>query len=150
MPQAAPPQRHLAFTQIANRSNQMWHMPTLDRHLPLPGTVWGLVACLGVSASPAIALECPISHSLSEPGALRETNQTIKQIASTLTIRGSAAIPTLIFNLRAKYPHSTDAQVTNYMITAYCPVVSKKPALSEDQKRTLLEQFADKVRARLN
>jgi hypothetical protein len=107
-----------------------------------------ILSSLGVF--PAMALECPAAQSTTERGVLREPQRTIAMRARTLANRGSAAIPGIIYSLRSKYPHSTDAEVTNYLITAYCPVINREAALSENQKRRSLERFADQVRARLN
>jgi hypothetical protein len=130
----------------------MLQKPTLHRHRnrKLPWLTWTFLSLSGLSVLPASALECPLAQSTTQPGALRESRQTIAMRARTLESRGSAAIPSIIFSLRSKYPHSTDAEITNYLITAYCPVLNREPALTDNQKRASLERFADQVRARLN
>ena len=90
--------------------------------------------------SPALALDCPQAQSHNVRGALKETAQ-ITAAQSGLAARGSAAIPSLIFQIRKNNPDSTDGEITNYLITAYCPVVNGRQELSEQQKRADLARF---------
>ena len=67
----------------------------------------------------------------------------------TLAARGSAAIPGLIFQIRRDHSGSTNGEIINYLITAYCPVVNGRQELSEQQKRDELNQFSSQVRRQL-
>jgi len=99
--------------------------------------------------SQASALECPLPQARAQVGVLKETRTTIAKRAQLLDQKGSAAVPTIIFTLRQKFPNSSNAEITNYLITAYCPVLNRKHELSDDQRRQRLEQFGDQVRDNL-
>ena len=94
---------------------------------------------------PALALECPSPQMQASQGALREPPKVLAARSTTLKARGSAAISGLIFQIRKSNPGSTDAEITNYLITVYCPVVNKRPGLTEEQKKQDLTRFAGQV-----
>ena len=79
--------------------------------------------------------------------ALKETKDDIATLGQQLQ-QGSAgnAVNEIIYNLRQKYPNATSEEVVNYLVTAYCPVVKEDKALSEDQARAKLDEFAMQVR----
>jgi hypothetical protein len=108
-----------------------------------------ILLAASVIAVPAIALECPQPHMKAAPGVLQETPRAISMRAATLKARGSAAIPSLIFQLRKSHPASSNGEITNYLITAYCPVVNAKPELTDDEKKSMLVRFANQVRRQL-
>jgi hypothetical protein len=108
-----------------------------------------LLVLLIFSLSPASALECPLPQKVTEQGALKESRETIEQRAQLRTAQVSSAIPSLVHALRKKFPTSTDAEITDYLITAYCPVLNQKAELSDDQRKAQLEQFGDQVRGDL-
>jgi hypothetical protein len=107
-----------------------------------------LAAWMG-GLSPASALECPLPQTTTQRGALKESPRIITEQAQTLAAQGSAAIPSLIHALHKRFPHSTNAEITDYLITAYCPVLNRKRALSDSQRKSRLEQFGDQVRSSL-
>jgi hypothetical protein len=109
---------------------------------------WAIGSAI-MNVVPAEALECPNPQLVGSKGALVETAATIASRGHTLAARGSAAIPSIIFSVRKNNPHASDAEITNYMITAYCPVLNRKSVLSDDQRKAALERFASQVRARL-
>jgi hypothetical protein len=113
------------------------------------GMLFWMVGLAVMSVAPAQALECPNPQKSGSRGALMETPATIASRDQTLAARGSAAIPTIIFSVRKRHPHASNAEITNYMITAYCPVLNRKSELSDDQRRAALEAFASQVRGRL-
>jgi len=109
-----------------------------------------LTAWMGIALStPALALECPQPQMQASHGALKESPNVIQTRSATLKAQGSAAIPSLIFQLRKSHPGSTNAEITNYLITAYCPVVNEKAQLNETQKKKVLTRFADQARRQL-
>ena len=116
---------------------------------PLVIALAAAIACGALAGSPALALECPQAQSHNVRGALRETAQMIAARSGTLAARGSAAIPSLIFQIRKNNPDSTDGEITDYLITAYCPVVNGRQELSEQQKRADLARCSSQVRQQL-
>ncbi|MGI9372827.1 MAG: hypothetical protein ACR2OJ_10050 [Hyphomicrobiales bacterium] len=95
----------------------------------------------------AVALECPNPQETASAGTLKETKDDIATLGQQLQ-QGSAgnAVNEIIYDLRKKYPNATSEEVVNYMLTAYCPVVKEDKALSEDQARAKLDEFAMQVR----
>jgi hypothetical protein len=123
---------------------------SFGRHATLKvATMFWALGFAVMTAAPARALECPNPQLVGSEGALIETPAIIASRGHTLAARGSAAVPSIIFSLRKKYPHASDAEITNYMITAYCPVLNRKTGLTGAQRKSDLEKFANQVRARL-
>lgn len=106
----------------------------------------GLVVAVTVLASgQASALECPVAHPENSPVALRETQAQIKTDAQMLAAQGSDAIPTIVHGVRQKHPRAGLAEITNYLVTTYCPVLQANAALSETEKRARLVAFSSQV-----
>lgn len=95
---------------------------------------------------PAHALECPVPQPLARPGVLRETPAQIatvgKQLATGDVVTQIAAI---VADLRARYPKVENAELVNYLVTAYCPVAAGMPGLNDSQRRAQVETFASQV-----
>ena len=123
--------------------------PRPDHNTKYMATVYmTLTACIAL-ITPAKALECPEPQMQASHGALQETPKTISTRTAALKARGSAAVPSLIYQLRKSHPNSSNADITNYLITAYCPVVNQKAELTEEQKKRALGRFTDQVRSQL-
>jgi hypothetical protein len=92
----------------------------------------------------AAALECPVPQKLAQPGVLQETQAQIDKVAAQLAAGGSSVDVTLkaiIADLRARYPHVENAEIANYLISAYCPVAARSPGASDGEKKLQLDQF---------
>ena len=107
------------------------------------------LSSMTVLTLPAMAFDCPQVQSESVSGVIKETEKTISTQSQTLAARGSAAIPSMVFQLRKSHPAASNAAITNYRITAYCPVVNRKVELTEVQKKDALALFASQVRDQL-
>ena len=99
--------------------------------------------------SVAEAMECPLPQPSNSTGVMRESRQTIAELSSAFAQRGTGATPEIIISLRQKYPRSTNAELSNYLIAAYCPVVNRNSALSDREKRAAVKRFADQVNNQL-
>jgi len=55
----------------------------------------------------------------------------------------------VIADLRKRYPQAENAELANYLITAYCPVVAGQPQLSEAERKARLDQFVSQLMRRL-
>jgi hypothetical protein len=101
-----------------------------------------LTAVIAVMASEtgAAALECPALQSLG--GETAGTPDLSQQLASKDVL---AQVPGLLGTLHAKFPSASNAQLVNYLIAAYCPVVKADAALSDQEKMGKVKEFADKV-----
>jgi len=100
-----------------------------------------LLAGLGL-ALPASALECPTPQPLAKPGVLQETPAQIEETGKMLS-SGDVGQQTkaIIADLRSRYPEADNAELANYIVTAYCPVVDRLTGLSESEKKARLDQF---------
>ena len=100
-----------------------------------------LVAGLGL-ALPASALECPAAQPVAKPGVLQETPAQI-EVTGKMLSSGNVGQQTqaLIADLRKRYPQAGSAELANYIVTAYCPVVDRLTGLSEPEKKARLDEF---------
>jgi len=103
-----------------------------------------LVACLGLP-SQASALECPAPQKLSRPGVLKETQTQIAIAAKFLeSAPSNVTVPLIEADLRARYPGVENAEIVNYVVTAYCPVVNAMQ-VSEADKQARMSRFAQDI-----
>jgi hypothetical protein len=103
-----------------------------------------LISILGCfwMAHPASALECPVPQKLPHPGVLKETQAQIDQTAKRLSSGDVCAqVKAIILDLRSRYPHVENAELVNYVISAYCPVVAGLPGLSGAEKKARMDGF---------
>ena len=110
--------------------------PRVSRHI----ATWTMALSLGLAfVGQARAVECPAPQKLSRPGVLRETQQ---QIATTgaLLAKGDQTLAVL-GELRKRYPGAESAEIVNYMIGAYCPIVAGRSDLSDADKQSLIARF---------
>ena len=102
------------------------------------------LACLGF-ALPAAAqsIECPIPQPRQGPGILKESPAKIAEIGTLLASGDSGnRAPEVVADLRKRYPGASNAEIENYLITAYCPVAAKLDGLSVAERKAKLNQFA--------
>jgi hypothetical protein len=100
-----------------------------------------LAACLGFACA-ASALECPAPQKLSRPGVLKETPTQIAIVGQFLASgETSKTVPLVEADLRARYPGVESAEIFNYIVTAYCPVVNTMSGLSDVDKQARLSRF---------
>jgi hypothetical protein len=99
-----------------------------------------LAACLG--SSPSWALDCPAPQALSRIGVLKETPTQMAVVGAFLASgESSKTVPLVEADLRARYPGVENAELVNYIITAYCPVVDQAKDTSDADKKARLERF---------
>ena len=105
------------------------------------------------AALPARALECPVPHVLPHPGIITETQPQIREYGATLAGGDTGnAIGVIAQDLRTKYPGVTDAEITNFLVSAYCSEL-KAEGYQGDRARTRIKDFAsraDRLVARQN
>lgn len=106
------------------------------------GAPFALAAILG-SAPRAMALECPEPQKLAQPGVLKETPTQMAVVAQFLASgKSNKTVPLVEADLRARYPGVENAEVVNYIITAYCPVVKDMTGMSDKAKQARMNRFA--------
>jgi hypothetical protein len=92
----------------------------------------------------AAALECPAPQKLAHPGVLQETPAQLADTAKRLAASGAdvdVTLKAMIGDLRARYPNVENAEIANYLISAYCPVAARLPGASDGEKKLRLDQF---------
>ena len=96
---------------------------------------------------PAQAFECPVRQALPGPAVLQETSKRTQEL-TTLLATGDLGnrVPIIVADLRKRYPNVADAEVSNYLIAAYCPVVAKLSGLGDAEKQARVDRFASEVR----
>ena len=115
----------------------------------IPHRITGAVA-LGLWAvlqggSSARALECPVPHPSVGPTAIKQTDEGIRADKNLLTAQGTGAIPKIAARLKQEHPSAPAAEITNYLLTAYCPVLNENTSLSEAEKRERLMAFSARL-----
>jgi hypothetical protein len=113
----------------------------------------GRVAWAAVGASlllaaimPALALECPAPQPLTHPGILKETQAQTQQVANLLATGDDAnRIRVIVQDLRARYSGVENAEIINYLMAAYCPVVAQLSGLGEQEKQTRMGRFVSQL-----
>ena len=115
----------------------------------MPTTRWQAAAAIGLICagfalpSSAQTLNCPMSQSTHSAGVLKETPAQIAETGSFLASGDSSnRAPEVVADLRKRYPGIADAEIENYLVTAYCPVAAKLNGLSLAERQSRVDQFA--------
>jgi hypothetical protein len=105
-----------------------------------------LLAMYAALAVPAQALECPAPKALTRPGVLRETPAQITAMSNLLATGDvSNRVSVVVADLRARYPGVENAELVNYLMAAYCPIVARLSGLSEAEKQARMDNFVSQV-----
>ncbi|WP_431285525.1 hypothetical protein ACQW02_12250 [Humitalea sp. 24SJ18S-53] len=103
---------------------------------------------LACAALPAAALDCPIPQPNATAGVIREPAAQIDRLAGLLGTGDVAnRVPDIVRDLRQRYPAAGSADIVNYLVTAYCPVVNQLTGLGEAEKQARLAAFSSTVMA---
>jgi hypothetical protein len=120
-------------------------MTAIRRRRGSAGRLPWLAICFLVSL-PARACECPVPQALPGPAVLRETPARTQALTALL---GSGdlgnRVPILVKDLRDRYPGATHAEIANYLMAAYCPVVAQLSGLGDAEMRARMERFGSLV-----
>ncbi len=104
------------------------------------------IALVAALAGPALALECPMPQPLTRPGILQETPARIAALSNRLASGDLGnVIPVIVADLRARYPSIENAEIINYLMAAYCPIVARFSGLSDQQKQAQMDQFTSQL-----
>jgi hypothetical protein len=104
-----------------------------------------LTCILGGSTTRSEALDCPIPQPATTASALRESSQAIQEVSNLLEAQGTGVVPEIIAELKRKYPTAHDAEIANYLVTLYCPIVDRDAALSDVEKSARLGAFSSQI-----
>lgn len=112
-------------------------------------TRWRVVSATGIICAsfawPAAAqpMVCPVPQKTLGPGVLKETSVQIAETGKALASGdGVNRVPEVVADLRKRYPGVSDAEIENYIVTAYCPEVAKLDGLSAGEQRARVDLFA--------
>ena len=97
------------------------------------------------ATSAARALDCPIPQPRTTASALQESPQDIQVLSGLIAAQGTGVVPQIIAQLKRKYPDAQDAEITNYLVTLYCPVVNRDGSLSNAEKADRLSAFSSQI-----
>ena len=96
-------------------------------------------------ALPAAAqsMDCPTPQPVRGPGVMKETPVQMAETGSFLASGDSVnRVPEVAADLRKRYPGVSDAEIQNYVVSAYCPVAAKLNGLSVAEQRARMDRFA--------
>lgn len=92
------------------------------------------------------AFECPEAKAKTDGSALQETPEQLASATEALkSPEQENAIRTLATDLKNKYPNADDAEIVNYMLTAYCPLVKAEDGLGDSEKQARMDRFSSQV-----
>jgi hypothetical protein len=112
----------------------------------LPYVLAGAVVAQIGLAKPASAFECPEPQAQGVPGIIPESPQEITGLGNLLRSGDlENRLEVTAQDLKRKYPKADKTELTNYMVTAYCPIVMADQDLSDSEKRERLDQFSSQV-----
>jgi hypothetical protein len=108
----------------------------------------GLILAGFALQSSAQSLNCPMPQTAHGPGVLKETPVQIAETGSFLASGDSInRAPEVVADLRKRYPGVGDAEIENYLVTAYCPVAAKLNGLSVAERQARVDRFARQANA---
>ncbi|MGH6900161.1 MAG: hypothetical protein ACREJ5_27025 [Geminicoccaceae bacterium] len=102
----------------------------------------GLLICL---MQPAVAFECPEPQARTGAGVIQESQGEVDRLSALLRTGDlDNRLEVLARDLKAKYANADTTELTNFMVSAYCPVVAEE-GLSDGEKDARLTAFGQQV-----
>ena len=92
-------------------------------------------------------IECPTPQSGQATGTLGESPSQIKAAGDELGQGTENQIAEVAARLRKQHANASSAEIINYMVTAYCPVVNARPSLDKAAKQQSLQAFSARAEA---
>jgi hypothetical protein len=106
------------------------------------------IAIFMAAQAPAAAFECPVAHGRTGSAEIKETPAQIAQLTRELEVDETGNTTTAtIWQLEQKYPKAGFGEIVNYMVTAYCPIVSQNAFLSDNEKEERLKLYSKQIAA---
>lgn len=123
---------------------------TLSAHAKFSCSVAGFAFTVLLMATTALrAFECPLPH---PKGGLKTIRETPAQISELRRMLGNGddgnVVSEIIFDLKRKYPDAGSGEITNFLVTAYCPTV-KAQGYSDRKATQKVRKFSSLVVERL-
>jgi hypothetical protein len=86
---------------------------------------------------------CPETQPRTTAMALKETTADVTRYSAALSgPERENAIREIATDLKRRYPQADDAEIVNYLLTAYCPLVKEQSGLSDREKREMMDRFS--------
>jgi hypothetical protein len=96
----------------------------------------------------AATIICPEIQSRTTQMALKETAADVARASAALSgPEPENAIRSIAADLKRRYPHADSAEIVNYLLTAYCPLVKEERGLDDRQRRARMDRFSTQVYA---
>lgn len=104
---------------------------------------------IAVLPLPVAGLECPVLHPVGSSRAIAETAAAVAEDGSLLStdVSGSA-IGKVISRLREAHPDASNAEIQNYLLTAFCPSLVQR-GYDEAKTTQMFDDFTKSVEAEL-
>ena len=100
---------------------------------------------LMLAVQPALAFECPERQAQTGAGVIQESQDEIDRLSDMLRTGDlDNRLEVLARDLRGKYANADKTELTNFMVSAYCPVVAEA-GLSDSEKDARLTAFGQQV-----
>jgi hypothetical protein len=94
---------------------------------------------------PAVAFECPEPQARTDAGVIQESQDEIDQLSAMLRAGDlDNRLEVLARDLKDKHANADKTELTDFMVSAYCPVLAVE-SLSDAEKATRLTTFGQQV-----
>jgi len=105
----------------------------------------GAAGLLMLAMPPALAFECPEPQARTSAGVIQESQDEIDRLSDMLrTGDVDNRIEVLARDLRTRHANADKTALTDFMVSAYCPVVAEA-GLSDSEKDARLTAFSQQV-----
>ena len=104
------------------------------------------VAAAGCSGN-SEQINCPTDQNGRTAGTLGESLSQIKAAGDELGQGTENQIAEVAARLRKRNTNADDAEIINYVVTAYCPVINAMPSLDKAAKQQSLQAFSVRAEA---
>ena len=86
---------------------------------------------------------CPEIQQRTTQIALKETAADVARASAALSgPMPENAIRVIAADLKRRHPQVDSAEIVNYLLTAYCPLVKEESGLSDQERRTRMDRFS--------
>ena len=94
---------------------------------------------------PAAAFECPEPQTRTGAGVIQESQEEIDQLSAMLRTGDlDNRLEVLARDLKDRHANADKTELTNFMVSAYCPVLAEE-GLSDREKDARLTAFGQQV-----
>jgi hypothetical protein len=119
---------------------------TMQRMRILAYVLAGAIGAQIGLAEPASAFECPEPQAQGVRDVIPEAPQEIARVGALLRAGDlENRLEVIARDLKQKYPTADKTELTDFMVTAYCPVIAADRDVGESQKAERLESFSAQV-----